>query len=120
MKSRIMYIEQKTGDSQAFIGRVTFSKSGRTLYYRDMAFMPVSYGIGGNYHGYNKEEYLTNLHADVWKPIKRETYWISGPKKNGQDRLFGRVPLIQIDADVREEYWKDIRGLPELVEKSSF
>ena len=37
MKTRIMYIELKTGyedDGPARIGRVRFSKSGKTIYYR--------------------------------------------------------------------------------------
>jgi hypothetical protein len=36
MKTRIMYIEQKDDgiNGPARIGRVTFSKSGRSLYYR--------------------------------------------------------------------------------------
>ena len=45
-----------------------------------------------------------------------EDYWISGPKRDGSDRLYGgRVP-IEIDDDVREEYWKVVRGQPENVQ----
>ena len=119
MKTRIMYIEQKTGDfAQAFIGRVTFSKNGKTIYYRDMAFKSVGDGNYGNYYGYNKEEYIVNQHAKEWKNLTYEVYWISGPRKDGRDRLFGRTPVIQVDEDVREEYWTTIRGLPEFINKS--
>lgn len=40
MKSRIMYIEDKTAglSGPARIGRVTFSKTGRTLYYEGRRF----------------------------------------------------------------------------------
>ena len=121
MKTRIMYIEQKTGDfAQAFIGRVTFSKSGKTIYYRDKAFQSVGDGNYGNYYGYNKEEYIANQNAKEWKHLPYEVYWISGPKKDGSDRLFGGTPVIQVDEDVREEYWTTIRGLPEFTNKESF
>src|SRR4051812_9346856 len=40
MKSRIMYVEQKSGrlTGPARIGRVTFSKTGKTIYYRGRTF----------------------------------------------------------------------------------
>ncbi len=38
-----------------------------------------------------------------------DEYWISGCKKRGGDRLY--PSRIKIDPDVREEYWRDIRGL---------
>jgi hypothetical protein len=43
-----------------------------------------------------------------------EEYWISGPKRNGQDRLYSDTTLTPIDEDVREEYWRDIRKRPDL------
>ena len=42
-----------------------------------------------------------------------QEYWISGCKKNGLDRLYGERLLIEIDEDVREEYWVEIRNQPE-------
>ena len=64
-----MYIEHKpggAGDSgPARIGRVRFSKRGRTLYYGDKAFQSLKgMGIGGNY-----AELATG-----------EEYWISAPR----------------------------------------
>src|SRR5205823_10851825 len=45
MKSRIMYIELKQADHNdngpARIGRVTFSKTGRTIYYKGKAFQSL-------------------------------------------------------------------------------
>jgi hypothetical protein len=36
---------------------------------------------------------------------------ISGPRKEGKDRLyFESSALIEIDPDVAEEYWRDIKG----------
>jgi hypothetical protein len=101
MKSRIMYIEKKSGhgdDGPAWIGRVNFSKTGRTLRYRGKQFQSLKgSGVSGNYH-------------DV---ETGEEYWISGCKKTGGDRHWaGRGP-VEIDPDVREEYWAEIRGHPE-------
>jgi hypothetical protein len=39
-----------------------------------------------------------------------EDYWISGPKRRGGDALYGGSAPIEIDEDVREEYWRDIRA----------
>ena len=46
VKSRIMYIERKAGEltGEARIGRVTFSKTGRTLYYGGKAFRSLRGG----------------------------------------------------------------------------
>ena len=41
-----------------------------------------------------------------------EHYWISGCHKDGQDRLYGERVPVEIDEDVLEEYWTEIRGLP--------
>jgi hypothetical protein len=98
MKSRIMYIECKAGglSGSGRIGRVSFSKTGKTLYYAGRKFETLS-GRGF------KENYFD---------VKSDTsYWISGCKKRGRDRLY--PGLIRIDDDVREEYWSVVRGKPE-------
>jgi hypothetical protein len=41
-----------------------------------------------------------------------DEYWISGPRKDGGDRLYGEPIPVEIDDDVREEYWTQIRRLP--------
>jgi len=99
---RIMYIECKAGSltGTARIGRVTFSKTGCTLYYRGQTFQSLK-GAG----------FKSNYYA-------RETgddYWISGPKRRGGDALYGGGAPIEIDEDVREEYWRDIRRQPDRV-----
>jgi hypothetical protein len=100
MKSRIMYIEKKAGGltGPARIGRVTFSKTGKTLYYRGRTFQSLK-GRGFKSNFYDIET--------------REDYWISGPRKDGADRLYGEREAVEIDADVEREYWRDIRGLKE-------
>ena len=99
---RIMYIEQKAGslEGSARIGRVTFSKTGRTLYYRGKKFQSLKgAGFKSNYYDLDSEE----------------DYWISGPKRDGTDRLYGGRTPVEIDDDVREEYWRGIRGQPERI-----
>lgn len=101
MKSRIMYIESKVSGltGRARIGRVKFSKTGRTLYYRGHEFRSLKGG------GYNKANYFDVATGDH--------YWISGPRRDGADRLYGERVPVEIDDDVREEYWTAIRNQPE-------
>jgi hypothetical protein len=103
--SRIMYIESKAGslNGPARIGRVTFSKTGGTLYYGGRAFRSLK-GSGFKENYYDVE---TN-----------ERYWISGPRRDGQDRLYVSNLPVEIDVDVREEYWKEIRKKPALKTQS--
>jgi hypothetical protein len=116
-KTRILYMEQKTGDNagQARIGRVRYSRSGSTLYYKDKAFVKAAgQGIWGNYYGYDRktfDEWVNKPSASGFMPGYLGEFWISGPKKDGQDRhpYEGQGP-IEVDEDVAEEYWKEIRG----------
>jgi len=50
MKSRIMYIERKAGSitGEARIGRVKFSKTGRTMYYDGKEFVKIKSGFKDN------------------------------------------------------------------------
>jgi len=81
----------------ARIGRVTFSQTGRTLYYLGQKFQSLK-GPGFKSNYYNVET--------------GEDYWISGPKRDGGDALYGGSSPIKIDDDVREEYWRFIRRQP--------
>jgi hypothetical protein len=98
---RIMYIEYKgnelTGPGR--IGRVAFSKTGDTLYYAGKAFQSLK-GSG--------------FKANYFDVETSEQYWISGPKKNGEDSLYATNISTEIDEDVREEYWTEIRKKPQL------
>lgn len=99
MKSRIMCIESKAGGltGPARIGRVTFSKTGATLYYRGRAFQSLNgRGFKSNYFDVETGDY----------------YWISGPRKDGKDRLYATHVAPEIDPDVCDEYWLAVRGLP--------
>jgi hypothetical protein len=101
IKPRIMYIEYKGNDltGPARIGRVTFSKTGETLYYRGKSFQSLK-GDGFKANYYDVETL--------------EEYWISGPKKRGGDSLYATNIATEIDDDVREEYWIEIRKNPDL------
>jgi hypothetical protein len=91
-----MYIEQKDGISgPATIGRVSYSKSGKSVYYRGRLYQSLK-GIG--------------FKANFFDAETGEHYWISGCKKDGTDRLYSGT--VEIDEDVREEYWTDIRKTP--------
>jgi len=100
-RSRVMYIEYK-GDGlvgPARIGRVTYSKTGSTLYYKDKAFQSLK-GSG--------------FKANFFDVKTGEQYWISGPRKDGADALYATNTTTEIDEDAREEYWTTIRGKPNL------
>jgi hypothetical protein len=98
---RIMYIENKSArpagqsgvQGPARIGRVTFSKTGKSLYYKGKTFRSLKgHGFKANYYDIETGE----------------EYWISGPRKDGADGLYGYRPT-PIDRDAREEYWTAIR-----------
>jgi hypothetical protein len=91
-----MYIEDKSGGlmGPARIGRVTFSKTGRTIYYGGKAFRSLKGGYKANYY----------------EVASGDSFWISGPKRDGGDALYATHVLPEIDEEVREEYWREIRG----------
>lgn len=104
--SRIMYIEHKDGEltGPARIGRISFSRTGRTLYYRNQVFQSLK----GN-----------GFKANYFELSSGDTYWISGPKRDGSDRLYGeRIPVL-IDEDARQEYWLKIRRRPACASRAS-
>jgi hypothetical protein len=76
MSSRVMYIELKADGVRgpARIGRVELSKTGKTLYYAGRTLAPLKG------HG---------LKANYFDTETLEEFWISGPKANGTDSLYG-------------------------------
>lgn len=92
MRTRVMYIEKKTGhagNGPARIGRVTFSRSGRSVHYQGKTFQRIKGGgVSGNY-----SEIETG-----------DEYWISGVKKNRQDRHWAGSGAVEIDEEARAEY----------------
>ena len=104
-KPRIMYIECKgeglTGPAR--IGRVTFSRSGTTIYYNGHSFERLK-GAG--------------FKSNYFDVVTGEHYWISGPKKRGGDSLYATNIHAEIDEDVRTEYWTEIRNQPERIKEA--
>lgn len=97
-----MYIENKSSGHHgpAWIGFVEFSKSGQTVYFNNKALKKLKNpGIYGN-------------HFDV---ETGEEYWISGVKKNGQDRHWCGGGKIMINKNSIDEYLKlvDFNNLDE-------
>ena len=92
MKSRLLYIEHKTAQNhqgEAWIGEATFSKSGQTIYFNNQAFKKITGGgVKGNYYDLETGD----------------EYWISGVKKNGQDRHRAGGGKIKIDARIIDAY----------------
>jgi hypothetical protein len=94
-RSRIMYIEDKSAglNGPARIGRVFLSKSGRSYEYGGRRFLKCA---GYKYNCIDEDS--------------GERFWISGPRRDGADRLYVSNTAVEIDEDVREEYWRKIRG----------
>lgn len=93
MKSNIMYLENKSNghNGLAWIGFVEFSKSGQTVYFDNKALKKLKIsGISGNYFDIETGE----------------QYWVSGVKKNGQDRHPLGSGKIMLDKSSIEEYLK--------------
>ena len=88
-----MYVELKSGfddDGPAWIGRVRFSRTGRTLYYRGRRLQSLR---GGGSMSANYVDIETG-----------DEFWISGVKRNRRDRHWaGRGP-VDVDDDAADEY----------------
>lgn len=100
-----MWIEHKGGGlaGPARIGRVTFSKSGQSLYYGGKRFETLKgYGSKSNYFDVETGAY----------------YWISGCRHDGMDALYSTD--VEIDDDVRVAYWTAIRDRPDQTAVGSF
>lgn len=100
---RIMYIEFKGDDVEGpgRIGWVELSRSRRACRYGGKLLHKVA--------GYK----YNCVEADT-----QERYWVSGPKRDGQDRLYGGV--VEIDEDARQDYWLKIRRMPASVNERRY
>ncbi|MHB8872851.1 MAG: hypothetical protein ACYC8T_04120 [Myxococcaceae bacterium] len=67
----------------------------KTIYYRGRAF--------GSLKGRGFKSNYVDLETG-------DEYWISGPRRDGQDQLYASNVRTEIDEDVRTEYWAEIRG----------
>jgi hypothetical protein len=98
LKKRVMYVESKDSSIdgvQGRIGWVTFSKSGKTIYYRDKVLKKIrGGGISGNFY----------------EEQSGEEYWVSGVKKRGSNVHWAESAIVTIDEDAVDEYKKIKRG----------
>lgn len=96
-RSRIMYIENKSSGlvGTARIGRVYFSKTGKTLYYRDQIFQSLK-GAGSK--------------SNFFEISTGDRYWISGPRKDQNDKLYGGNRGVEIDENVKAEYMQFVQN----------
>ena len=96
MRTEIKYLELKSGFSDngnAWIGLVSFSKSGKTIYFDGKAFQSLDgTGISGNYFDLESGN----------------EYWISGVKKDMSDRHKFGGGLIYVEKRILSEYLKTI------------
>jgi hypothetical protein len=97
----LRYIELKSGygdNGPAWIGYVTSSKTGRTLYFNERGLLKLKgqrrADSGGNY-------------IDV---ETGEAFWVSGVKKNGEDRHWAGSGKVLVEAAALTEYLKTVRA----------
>jgi hypothetical protein len=97
----LRYVEIKSGhddNGPAWIGYVTQSKSGRTLYFNGRGLMKLKgqrrADTGGNY-------------VDM---ETGESFWISGVKKDGQDRHSSGSGKVLIEAAAVSEYLETVKA----------
>ena len=100
-----MYIELKSDGlrGEGRIGLVELSKSGKTLYYKGRVFQKAK-GMP--------------LKANYYDENSLEDFWISSPRKDGNDSLFSST--VEIDDNVRIEYWEKVRKLPKLIQSTTY
>lgn len=105
MISKIMYLELKSDGlrGEGRIGRVRLSKTGKTLYYGERTLVPAT---------------GSPLKANYFDQDTLEDFWVSGAKKDGGDSLFSGT--VNVDEDVREEYWVSVRNAPGKITESSY
>ena len=97
----LRYIELKSGHSDngpAWIAYVEQSKTGRTLYFNGRGLMKLKgqrrAQAGGNY-------------VDV---ETGDSFWVSGVKKNGEDRHWAGSGKVLVEAAALSEYLKTIKA----------
>lgn len=91
MKRRVMYVESKGSPidgAHARIGWVTFSKTGKTVYYREKTLQKASRGIAGNF----------------FDTETGDEYWVSGIKTKGSNAHPHTPVKVAVDDDAVEEY----------------
>lgn len=97
----LRYVELKSGHSDkgpAWIGYVEQSKSGRTLYFNGRGLRKLK----GQRRGESGGNYIDMETG--------ESFWVSGVKKNGQDRHWAGSGKVLIEAAAVTEYLATIKA----------
>jgi hypothetical protein len=97
----LRYIELKSGHSDngpAWIAYVTQSKTGRTLYFNGQGLMKLK----GQRRGDSGGNYIDMETG--------ESFWVSGVKKDGQDRHWAGSGKVLIEAAAVSEYLQTIKA----------
>jgi hypothetical protein len=95
----LRYIELKSGHSDngpAWIGYVETSKTGRTLYFDGRGLMKLK----GQRRGASGGNYVDMETG--------ESFWVSGVKKNGEDRHWAGSGRVLVEAAAVADYLKTI------------
>lgn len=93
-KTALRYIEQKTlgkgaslnDKGPAWIARVVMSRSGRSLYFGGRMLLKANVPYGN------------------YIDAESNAYWVSGVKKNGEDRHWAGSGKISIESSAVDEY----------------
>lgn len=96
MRKRIMYIEHKTMQNDrgdAWIAEVKFSKTSQTIYFNGLALKKMK----GTHYAYSEFSNYYDLE-------NRQAYWVSGVKKNGEDRHWAGGGKVNIEKKIIDEY----------------
>ena len=91
-KHNVLYIEKVTKgsnhDDEARIAKVSYSKTGQTIYYKDKKLKRIKGAVTANY-----EDEATG-----------ELYWVSGVKKDGSNRHRCGSGVIVVDKEAKNEF----------------
>src|SRR5690554_7373181 len=96
MRTEVKYLELKSGFSDngpAWIGMVSFSKSGKTIYFDGKAFQSLN---------------GTGISANYFDLESGNEYWISGVKKDMSDRHKFGGGKIFVEKRILSDYLKII------------
>lgn len=91
---KLSYIEKCTGfnhNGPAWISIIEFSRTGSTAYFNGMS-LKKSAGVVGNFYDIETGD----------------EYWVSGVKKNGQDRHWAGKGTIFVDSNAEAAYLEEI------------
>ncbi len=100
----IKFVDLHRTDIPPYITTLYRSRSGHELYDSERTYCRTKRGYKYN-HLYEED----GSHYQAW---------ISGPHRDGMDCLYPGI--VMVDEEIRETYWRDIRGLPQRINDAQF